>query len=58
MNLSKFKNVKLKDWVLEKNADRKCGYVGYMFTNYKNVLFKSKTVAGLWKKIEGYLNSL
>ncbi len=66
MNLSKLK--KLKDWVLTKNSFKHCGY-GYTFKYYRKFdkvaqsyfdfkVVKSKTAAGLWKKIEKYLEGL
>ena len=72
MNLSKFKNVKLKDWVLEKNSLKDYGYVGYTFRTCKkrkgdtlrlgwfhsDTELQSKTAAGLWKKIVKYLEGL
>ncbi len=64
MNLSKLK--KLKDWTLAKNTVLVDGYIGYTFKHYRKFdklgliyldfkIIQSKTAAGLWKKIEKYL---
>ncbi len=64
MNLSKLKNVKLKDWILLHNSNKRGGLVGYQFMHYHKPhpsgikTLQSKTAAGLWKKIEKYLEGL